>query len=327
MASSRMPRGARSVLATAVAEVARIEAPAKVWTTSCDDGLMRWRVWGGGQSLVLLHGDFGSWTHWLRNVLPLAANFQVIVPDMPGYGDSDTLPEPWSPESLAGILAEGLAEIVPPPQRYNLAGFSFGGIIAGHLAAREGERVGSLVLLGAGGFALPWSGRPPELLRIGGDMSVVEMLAVHRHNLAALMIADPGKVDDLAVYLQIENTRRARVRAGGIPASDSLLRALPYVRARIHGIWGGRDTMTFPYVPYVEGCKAVLRRFQPDLDFRIIDDAGHWTPYEASDAVNGALLDMLGKTTVLSTSQREDGGTSTSETGRSLMTPDDSSCQ
>src|SRR3546814_10059166 len=74
---------------------------------------------------------------------------------MPGYGDSDPPPEPWTPESLARILAAGLVEIVPPPQRFDLAGFSFGGIIAGHLAALEGERVGRLVLLGPGGFALP----------------------------------------------------------------------------------------------------------------------------------------------------------------------------
>lgn len=32
---------------------------------------------------------------------------------------------------------------------------------------------------------------------------------------------------------------------------------------------------------------------------------------------------LLGKTTVFSTSQREDGGSSTSETGRALMTPDE----
>src|SRR3546814_15775130 len=74
---------------------------------------------------------------------------------MPGYGDSDPPPEPWTPESLARILAAGLVEIVPPPQRFDLAAFSFGGIIAGHLAAPAGERVGRLVLPGPGGFALP----------------------------------------------------------------------------------------------------------------------------------------------------------------------------
>src|SRR3546814_8575896 len=78
-----------SALPAAAAEVTRIEAAAKAFKTPCGDGRMSWRVWGDGPPLVLLHGDFGSWTHWLRNVSRLAAYFRVIVPDMPGYGDSD----------------------------------------------------------------------------------------------------------------------------------------------------------------------------------------------------------------------------------------------
>lgn len=290
MASSPKSHETLPAQAAAAAQVAAIEALCTAMATPCGTGWMRWRIWGSGRPLVLLHGDFGSWTHWLRNVLPLGKHFRVIAPDMPGYGDSDAPPEPWSPETMAAILAEGLAEIVPSPERYSLAGFSFGGIIAGHLAAREGERVENLVLLGAGGFAMPPSGPQPELRRMAADMSAADRFAVHRHNLAALMIADPEKVDDLAVSLQIENTRRARVRAGGIPASDALLQVLPQVRARIHGIWGGSDAMTFPDMADRE---VVLRRFQPDLDFRLIPGAGHWTPYEATDAVNDALKDMM----------------------------------
>ncbi len=284
--------GAGRYGAAARAEVAAVEAHGQTITTRCGSGRMRWRIWGSGGTLVLLHGDFGSWTHWMRNVLPLGERFRVIAPDMPGYGDSDAPPELWSPETMAAILADGLAETVPPPGRYSLAGFSFGGIIAGHLAALEGERVENLVLLGAGGLGVPPSGPAPELRRMAADMSAADRFAVHRHNLTALMIADPEKVDDLAVSLQIENTRRARIRAGRIPASDALLRALPKVRARIHGIWGARDATTFPAMAEPE---AVLRRFQPDLDFRLIEGAGHWTPYEAVDVVNDALKEMLGK--------------------------------
>jgi len=28
-------------------------------------------------------------------------------------------------------------------------------------------------------------------------------------------------------------------------------------------------------------------------DFRVIEGAGHWTPYEAADQVNAILIDML----------------------------------
>ncbi len=279
-----------SALASCAETVQEIEDGAEQRVTPCGDGQMHWRLWGSGPPLILLHGDFGSWTHWLRNVLPLAQGFQVIVPDLPGYGDSDMPTVPWSPESLARILREGLAEIVPPPQRYGLAGFSFGGIIAGHLAAQESSRVTRLLLLGPGGFALP-GGTPGPLLRLKAGMNPKEVSAVHRHNLAALMIADAQKVDDLAVHLQIENVRQTRIKAGTIPDSDTLLRVLPDVAARIYGMWGGSDAMTVPYVPEHE---AVLRRFQRDLEFYTVESAGHWAPYECPAEVNAILARVFG---------------------------------
>ncbi|MGH7043303.1 MAG: alpha/beta fold hydrolase, partial [Acetobacteraceae bacterium] len=138
--------------------VTEIDATAERRTTPCGGGRLNWRLWGAGPPLVLLHGDFGSWTHWLRNISALARHFRLLVPDMPGYGESDAPPTPWSPFSLGELLAEGAAEILGPTVRYDVAGFSFGGIIAGHLAAVAPESVRNLVLLGAGGLGLPGSG-------------------------------------------------------------------------------------------------------------------------------------------------------------------------
>ena len=274
----------------AEAQIAVIERTAQRHTTMIAPTRIVWRVWGAGPPIVLVHGDAGSWTHWVRNVLPLAQRFRVIVPDLPGYGESDALPGPITPERLAGALANGLGALPGAHRTYRLAGFSFGGIVAGHLAANEGACVERLVLLGAGGLGLP---RPPDpkLRRPRPDMAPAEVLAVHRRNLASLMFGDPGGVDDLAVHVQRENVRRARVRAGGFPASASLREALPRVGARLSGIWGERDAFASPYVAERV---ALLHRVQPGSDVRIIPGAGHWTPYETADEVNTMLMEMLG---------------------------------
>ena len=104
------------------AEARRIETP-------CGAGAMVWRVWGGGPPLVLLHGGYGSWTHWIRNVLPLARRFTVIAPDLPGLGESATPPEPHTAEGLARIIVAGLATLLPAGVRFHLTGFSFGGVL------------------------------------------------------------------------------------------------------------------------------------------------------------------------------------------------------
>ena len=269
--------------------VAAIEAKAGRIETACGDGGMVWRSWGDGPALVLLHGAFGSWNHWIRNILPLAERFRVVVPDMPGYGASAMPPLPYSPESLGEIIAAGIETVVGSDLSLAMSGFSYGGIIAGHVAARLGERLTDLIFIGPNGMALPW----PEITDIRGltpEMSAAQIADVHRHNLHQLMIADAGKIDDLAIHLQIENARHARAKSGRIPISDSLLPILPEVGARISGIWGGADAMVGPHMAVRE---ATLRRFQPDLDFRIIPGAGHWAPFEAPDAVNTAIMDML----------------------------------
>ena len=97
---------------------------------------MVWRVWGNAQPLVLLHGASGSWTHWIRNIAPLATRFRVLVPDLPGFGDSDLPYEPRTAEMLADLVASGLDAVLSPSMEFDMAGFSFGGIIAGLVAAR-----------------------------------------------------------------------------------------------------------------------------------------------------------------------------------------------
>jgi pimeloyl-ACP methyl ester carboxylesterase len=271
------------------AYAARIESLAARTETPAGAGSMVWRSWGEGPPLLLLHGASGSWTHWIRNVLPLAARFRVLVPDMPGFGDSDAPPEPHTADGLAALVAGGLDVVVPAPTALDLAGFSFGAIIGGLVAARLGPRVRNLVLLGSGGLGLPLGPLRP-LIRIEAGMDPAETRGAHRENLRRLMLGRPESADDLAVSLQIENLRRARFKSGGIPQSDVLLRALPAIRARIAGIWGERDAFSGARI---EECRRVLASAQGALDLRVIEGAGHWVPYEAAEQVTAGLIDLL----------------------------------
>jgi pimeloyl-ACP methyl ester carboxylesterase len=250
---------------------------------------MVWRQWGQGRPLVLLHGASGSWTHWIRNVRPLAERFRVLAPDMPGYGDSDVPPEPHTADALADLVTTGIDQVLPPPAAFDLAGFSFGAIIGGLVAARLGARVRTLILIGPGGLGLiPAEPRP--LLRLEPGMDTRAIRHVHRENLRVLMLARPESADDLAVTLQIDNVRRSRFKSGTIPVSDVLRRALPAVRAHLAGIWGGRDAFTGHHL--LES-RQVLAETDPTIEARVIEPAGHWVNYEAASEVNALLIEWL----------------------------------
>jgi 2-hydroxy-6-oxonona-2,4-dienedioate hydrolase len=271
----------RAFVAGIAAEAERVETP-------CGDGRMVWRIWGAGPLLVLFHGGYGSWTHWIRNVLPLSRMYTVVAPDLPGLGESATPPEPHTAEGLARILVDGLDTVFPGREHLHLAGFSFGGVLGGHVAAQLGDRVRAFTVVGSNGLGLVR--QPTDLRRVLPGAATEEALAIHRHNLGALMIADPVKIDELAVYIQSTNAPRGRVKSRRFSRADTLVRALPLIKARLDGIWGGRDATAYPHL---DERARTLRSFQPGARFEVIEGAGHWVQYEAADRFNPLLAEII----------------------------------
>ncbi len=269
-----------------VAHVAAIAAAAERIETPCGDGTMVWRRWGAGPPLVLLHGGYGSWTHWVRNVVPLSRQFSVYACDLPGLGESATPPEPWTAAGLAAIIVAGLDIVLPHGARPLLAGFSFGGVIGGSVAAQLGDRLRGFTVVGSNGLGLERS--PTPLERVPSGAGETEEFAVHRYNLNQLMIADPDKIDELALYLQKTNHARARMRSRRFSRSGALIEALPHITARLDGIWGERDATAYPHV---EERARILRSVQPAARFTVVPGAGHWVQYEAADRFNQILAE------------------------------------
>ena len=250
---------------------------------------MVWRQWGAGPALVLFHGGYGSWTHWLRNIQVLAPHYRVIAPDLPGLGDSAMPEEPLTPERLAAVIDHGLERMVAPSERFHLVGFSFGAMLGSFVAARRGDQLRSMTLVGSASMGLRRAPmrmmRPPRAHMSAGDMA-----ALQRANLGVLMFADPRRIDDLAVELQCENVARARMKSRRFAPLDLLRPVLPRIKAPLGGIWGERDATAYPWV---EERRDLLRGIQPDAFFAVIPGAGHWVMYEAADAFNRVLLDRL----------------------------------
>jgi len=267
----------------------RLDTAAVQSRSPCGAGDMIWRQWGAGPPLVLLHGGYGSWTHWLRNIEPLAERYRVIAADLPGLGDSADAPHPVTPDGLAEIIARGIDLLLGPGERFDLAGFSFGAMLGSHIAASRGGRLRSMTLVGSASMGLKRAPmqemRPPRR-----HMSRAEISALQRGNLGILMFADQDRIDDLAVHLQCENVARARVKSRIFAPQNLLGPVLPRIKAPLGGIWGGRDITAYPWV---EDRRDMLRSFQPDAFFAIIPSAGHWVMYEATEAFNAALIGRL----------------------------------
>jgi pimeloyl-ACP methyl ester carboxylesterase len=211
----------------------------------------------------------------------------VITPDLPGLGDS-AMPEGVStPEGVAEILARGLDHILPAGSRYDLAGFSFGALCSGHLAALDQDRVRSLTIIGAG--ALGFQRSPTQLVKVRA-LSGDERVASHRHNLAELMFADASKIDDVALAIQEASTRGARFKSRGFASTDSLKQALLRGRGQLNAIYGEWDAIVRPNVQWRLDLVHGLR---PGARAHAIPGAGHWVAYEAAEEFNATLSRFL----------------------------------
>lgn len=106
---------------------------------------------GRGPSVVLLHGSASS----LYGVEVLAqrlwASFDVVRPDLPGFGVTGPRPDrDYRISTYAATLARFLEAI--GVEHYTLAGNSLGGNIAWNLALDHPERLTGLVLINATGY-------------------------------------------------------------------------------------------------------------------------------------------------------------------------------
>ncbi|MDF2620317.1 MAG: alpha/beta hydrolase fold protein [Xanthobacteraceae bacterium] len=270
--------------------VAATAARGRRMETPLSDRPLVWHAFGEGRPLVLLHGGYGSWTHWIRNVGPLARSRLVLVPDMPGFGDSGDPEDRLTAQGVAAPVLAGLDEIIGPQTHFDVAAFSFGGSVAGLLAASQGRRVGHVVLVGSGGLRLP---RAPqvELRNISLLKDPAALMEAHRANLGLFMFHRPTSVDELSVHLQAANVARARVKSRRISRMGVLHDALPQISARLVGIWGEEDVTCRGHLDERE---ALLKAHDPEAGFHRLAGAGHWVQYENADEVNGILARELG---------------------------------
>src|SRR5437870_4618657 len=104
--------------------------------------------WRQPETILMLHGNAESGLAWYGWVPHLARHYQVVRPDMRGFGQSSPMPRdyPWTLDRLVEdfcLLIDHLGI-----DRFHLVGAKIGGTIARAFAARRPERVKTLTVVG-----------------------------------------------------------------------------------------------------------------------------------------------------------------------------------
>ncbi len=100
---------------------------------------------GSGTPVVLLHGWPQTWHEWRRVMPLLAGRYRLIVPDLPGLGDSSRPADGYDKKTLAADLKQMCERL--NLRRFHLVGHDWGGPTAFALACAMPDAVKSLAIL------------------------------------------------------------------------------------------------------------------------------------------------------------------------------------
>ena len=244
---------------------------------------------GAGHPLLLFHGGMGSWTHWVRNIDVLAKHFEVRAIDAPSYGDSEQVDYGLTPREYLQVAVASVGRVVQDDASFSIAGFSFGAAVGSAVAAHFGPRVRAVTVIGPGGFSI--KGRPRLDFTRYGDVKddPAAYREALRRNLLLLMLKHPESIDDQVLDWQEANVSRARFNSRNVSGQPILAENLGRAGCPVQLIYGKDDPTAFPSIEVRAG---ILREKVPGLKLEVLPNTGHWSMFEAADAVNRLIVDF-----------------------------------
>lgn len=255
---------------------------------------IRCLIGGEGRPLLLCHGFLSSAEEFGGRFSALAAHRRLIIPDLPGSGESPPLRGRHTADALAASLEELLGKL--GVTEFDLAGLCLGACVASGLARRCGPRVGRLVL------HTPLI--DPSLIRrrYRAQVRVLTtpplwqgVVALSRSrtvsNLYKRFVIAEGDVDAVTSEVNFVNQRRADSAAAREWLRDGM-------RSRDLAMLSGRGCPTLIIVAAHDQVVDVetLRRFVadcPNVSFFVDRDQGHGWNHAAVQRQLGIMLDFF----------------------------------
>jgi pimeloyl-ACP methyl ester carboxylesterase len=217
---------------------------------------------GSGDPLLFLHGASGA-----PVILPfmekLAARFDVLVPEHPGYGLSD---EPEWLENIhdaAYFYLDFLRAL--DLKDLTLVGSSMGGWIAMEMAVRDTSRIKSLVLVSPAGVAAPGV-QPADIFLMAPEELVRNLF--HDPELAQARLAEPVTPESIDIGLKNRHTT-ARLAWEPRLHDPFLPKWLHRIDVPVKVVWGREDRILPAKIA------DELKRLMPKAQMHFLDNVGH----------------------------------------------------
>lgn len=253
----------------------------------------------GAEVVIMLHGSGAGATGWAnfhRNVDAFVeAGYRVILPDYPGWGKSDPIVTGEPRFDVNGRATKQLMDALDIDKAH-LIGNSMGGGSALAFTKDYPERVGKLILMGAGGVGKTsiFTPLPMEGIKLLFDVyknpsqeSLRKMLDV--------FVYDPSGLTDELIELRYQSMMEnghhlpnflKSVEMSGFNMGD-YTNDLPNIPNKTLITWGRDDR----FVPIDWSLKFL--NMIPNSTLHVFSQCGHWAQWEHADEFNRLVVDFL----------------------------------
>jgi pimeloyl-ACP methyl ester carboxylesterase len=250
---------------------------------------------GAGEPLVLIHGLGHTWRGW-RPMLPaLERRFDVLAPDLPGFGHS-----PPGPESTPEALADAVEEAMDACgfETAHLAGNSLGGWIALELALRGRAR--TVTAIAPAGLAhdreRAWGVGLVRTLRwLARNLPAPEAAlrtAVGRTLFAGPLMARPWRMDPGEMAEELHLFANAPAFEATLPHTFYRQpRGLDRIDRPVLVLWGTRDLLLLPR----QGRR--FERLIPACELRYVKGLGHTPMVDDPGLLADAIAEFAARPT------------------------------
>jgi len=241
---------------------------------------------------LLVHGGHGSWRHWEANLDDLDSDLDLLVPDLPGFGESCDLPPGAGLDDQAETLDQAIDSALAGHLPHIVVGFSFGTIVATALLERwqrAGLRLPTLVLVNpplgreVSDEVLAIQARAADLARVNGLAAAIEL------TLREIMLSDSTRVTPELIELGVLQVKQTRFKSRPISRSVDLRERLARLSAPRHVLLGERD-------PHQRSRLAArvtqYRSMFGDNNVKVLPGA-HWLQRDCPQAFAQAMRDIL----------------------------------
>lgn len=263
---------------------------------------------GHGAPLILLHGWPEFWRTWRKNIGPLSRHFDVVAPDLRGFGDTEKPAAPLALDDLVadlGHLADHLGFT-----RFGIVAHDVGAWIAQAFARRHPERLSGLFFFNVSypGIGKRWAEAdhlieiwyqsfhqlPLARALVGYNRDTVRLYVRHflTHWAGDVRAFDedveayvdnfmkPGNLDGgFKWYTAINATRLALIRDGAPK--------LAKIPTPTRVLWGTRDPL------YKTAWTDLIPEYFADVRVDLADGAGHFVHYEKPDLANKEIIQFF----------------------------------